>query len=168
MSDSIIVIAKETETVLVSAPGPQGEGVPAGGTTNQLLAKNSNTSFDTGWTTYEDDVHRWSKQQYYLLSTLTISGSNVISWDWNTQPEAKITLPHGATYTLNMPTNRQPGVRTLRAYQDSTGGAALIFNSSYVLDNSIAFLTFGANTFLDLYFKDDGTYISVFGAEYAP
>lgn len=31
------------------ADGADGEGVPTGGSTGQLLAKNSNTSFDTGW-----------------------------------------------------------------------------------------------------------------------
>lgn len=30
-------------------PGAPGEGVPTGGTTDQLLAKNSNTDFDTKW-----------------------------------------------------------------------------------------------------------------------
>lgn len=29
--------------------GPAGQGVPIGGTTNQVLAKNSNTNFDTKW-----------------------------------------------------------------------------------------------------------------------
>lgn len=31
--------------------GPAGVGVPAGGTTGQILAKNSNTDYDTGWVT---------------------------------------------------------------------------------------------------------------------
>ncbi len=30
-------------------PGGGGGGVPAGGTTGQVLAKNSNTDFDVGW-----------------------------------------------------------------------------------------------------------------------
>jgi hypothetical protein len=171
MSDTIIVIAKETETILVSASGPQGAsgpGVPAGGTANQLLLKNSGTNYDAGWTTYEGNVHSWNKQQYYTLSTLSIGGGNTIAWDWNTQPEAKIILPHGVTYTLSMPSNRQPGVRTLRAYQDSTGGGILTVNSGYVIDTSIVSPTFVANSFIDLYFKDDGTNITVFGAEYIP
>lgn len=32
-------------------PGPPGQGVPAGGTTGQVLTKNSNTNFDTSWQT---------------------------------------------------------------------------------------------------------------------
>ncbi len=31
--------------------GTNGQGVPVGGTTNQVLTKNSNTDFDTGWVT---------------------------------------------------------------------------------------------------------------------
>lgn len=171
MSDTIIVIAQETQTVIVSAPGPQGEsgpGVPLGGTAGQLLHKNSGTHFDTVWTSYQDNVHGWSRQQYYSLSTLSIGAGNSIDWDWNLQPEAKVNLTNGVTYTLNMPTNRQPGVRTLRAYQNATGGGILTFNSSYLLDAGLSSLAFAASSFLDLYFKDDGTYITVFGAEYTP
>lgn len=40
-------------TAILSGPtgptGPAGEGVPTGGTTGQVLAKNSNTNFDTEW-----------------------------------------------------------------------------------------------------------------------
>lgn len=31
--------------------GPAGQGVPVGGTTNQVLAKASNTNYDTAWVT---------------------------------------------------------------------------------------------------------------------
>ena len=34
----------------VGPQGPPGQGVPTGGTTGQLLAKNSATDYDTGWT----------------------------------------------------------------------------------------------------------------------
>lgn len=37
--------------VTISTPGPAGVGVPAGGTTGQVLAKNSNTDYDTTWVT---------------------------------------------------------------------------------------------------------------------
>jgi hypothetical protein len=35
----------------LSAAGAPGQGVPTGGTTNQVLAKNSSTNYDTGWIT---------------------------------------------------------------------------------------------------------------------
>jgi len=56
-----IVVKPQKKTIVVSTPttlvvkvhsgpaGPAGPGVPAGGTTGQHLAKNSNTSYDTEW-----------------------------------------------------------------------------------------------------------------------
>lgn len=38
-----------TESSLVGPAGPTGPGVPNGGTTKQILAKNSSTNDDTGW-----------------------------------------------------------------------------------------------------------------------
>lgn len=35
--------------IYVTSQGAQGVGVPSGGLTGQLLIKNSNDSFDTGW-----------------------------------------------------------------------------------------------------------------------
>jgi hypothetical protein len=48
-----VTVNETTHTVVVTTPGPAGpagEGVPEGGTTGQVLAKVSGTSFDTGWT----------------------------------------------------------------------------------------------------------------------
>ncbi len=170
MSDFIIIELKTTETVLVSSTGPQGPaglGFPTGGTTGQWLIKNSATNFDTVWGVPGlDIVSAWSRQQYYALSTLAINGDYSIDWNWNTQPEATVTLINGHSYTLNMPSNRQPGIKTLRVYQDSTGGAVLGFNSTYIIDTSLNGMTFAADTFADLYFKDDGVNLIVFGTEY--
>lgn len=55
MSQEIIIVQSGSitrEVVVVSQAGPQGaagEGVPVGGTTGQVLAKASNTNFDTEW-----------------------------------------------------------------------------------------------------------------------
>lgn len=49
-----IIINEETNEIIISsvgAQGPQGEGVPQGGTTGQVLAKQSNADFDTEWVT---------------------------------------------------------------------------------------------------------------------
>jgi hypothetical protein len=48
-----VTVDETTNTVVITTPGPAGpagEGVPGGGTTGQVLAKTSNTSFDTDWT----------------------------------------------------------------------------------------------------------------------
>jgi hypothetical protein len=73
MSDQLIIqetsnklIITETETQVIiqeqigklviqdqAAQGPAGQGVPMGGTINQALTKNSNTDYDTEWTTID-------------------------------------------------------------------------------------------------------------------
>lgn len=41
------------ESGLQGAPGAAGQGVPIGGTTGQILSKNSGTDYDTGWSNAE-------------------------------------------------------------------------------------------------------------------
>lgn len=50
MSDIIVEVTGENQ-VTIQYPGPAGVGVPAGGTTNQVLAKASNVDYDTTWVT---------------------------------------------------------------------------------------------------------------------
>ena len=47
--NQITIQLNSANQVSVSTPGPAGTGVPAGGTTGQVLAKNSNTDYDTTW-----------------------------------------------------------------------------------------------------------------------
>ena len=50
MSDvQIAVIDQQNTQVTLAVPGIQGEGVPSGGTTGQLLAKASGTDYDIEW-----------------------------------------------------------------------------------------------------------------------
>ena len=55
VNDEIVNIDVIDEPVLVNVvnspgvPGAPGQGVPVGGTTGQVLAKNSNTNYDTEW-----------------------------------------------------------------------------------------------------------------------
>lgn len=149
MSDENIIVIQQQVTQLVNivAAGPQG--IP--GTTEML-----------------NTVNQWNKQQYHPLSTLTINGDNTIDWNWDTQPQAKLHLNGPAFYFLNIPTNRQPGVRTLRVYQNSIGFGIILPNPAFIIDLNLSAVTFAANSFLDLYFKDDGTYIVVSGSEYLP
>lgn len=48
---SVEVTVTAPNQITVETPGPAGVGVPAGGTTGQVLAKNSNTDYDTTWVT---------------------------------------------------------------------------------------------------------------------
>lgn len=43
------VLASKGDTGATGADGADGQGVPTGGTTGQILAKNSNTNYDTEW-----------------------------------------------------------------------------------------------------------------------
>lgn len=62
---TVVNSTPRTAAVTVNIPGPAGPGVPAGGTTGQILAKKSDSDFDTYWiiaptgggtggTTYDD------------------------------------------------------------------------------------------------------------------
>ena len=44
-----VIIQGETEIIVIQESGLPGVGVPAGGTTGQVLAKNSGTDYDTEW-----------------------------------------------------------------------------------------------------------------------
>ena len=46
-----VTITEEENTVTIAAPGPAGPGVPQGGSTGQVLAKESNTDYETEWVT---------------------------------------------------------------------------------------------------------------------
>lgn len=69
------------------ADGADGVGVPTGGTTGQVLAKNSSTNYDTGWVTptggsggvgadgwIDDTAETWT---YVSASSFKITGTNV-------------------------------------------------------------------------------------------
>ncbi len=46
-----LIVSDDRVVITVGASGPQGVGVPAGGTTGQVLAKASGTNYDTEWVT---------------------------------------------------------------------------------------------------------------------
>lgn len=58
------------------APGADGVGVPAGGTTGQLLAKNSNTDYDTEWVDTPDGLPSQTGNSGKYLTT----DGTVASW----------------------------------------------------------------------------------------
>ena len=68
-------------------PGPTGPGVPTGGTTGQVLAKNSDSAFDTVWKTLESSGGGLTKlvgtqEKPIDLSTLTETGIYVCDGYW--------------------------------------------------------------------------------------
>lgn len=83
-------------------PGGGGGTVPAGGTTNQVLAKNSNANFDTGWVNQSGGGAPTTAQ--YLTGaadgTLTaervVTDTTTIAWDLTTASQAKANVPNGS------------------------------------------------------------------------
>ena len=51
MSNDQIEFQVDTPSISIGIPGVPGIGVPGGGTSGQVLTKNSNVDYDTGWST---------------------------------------------------------------------------------------------------------------------
>jgi hypothetical protein len=56
-----------TGVSLIGPAGTNGTGVPTGGTTGQVLAKNSNTNFDTAWVTASGGGGSYIPDHFYRL-----------------------------------------------------------------------------------------------------
>jgi hypothetical protein len=52
-ASNISVLLQSPSNVSYTTPGPQGVGVPSGGTTDQALTKQSNVNYDTHWKTID-------------------------------------------------------------------------------------------------------------------
>lgn len=108
-------------TVEISAPGPAGPpgpGVPVGGTTYQLLAKASNTNFDTEWTS----TPQVDKLAFDLAAAATAETGQLA---WNAD-ELTLDLGKGGGTTL------QIGQEQLTLCRNGTGstipkGAGVMF-----------------------------------------
>jgi hypothetical protein len=91
VNDEIVNIDVIDEPVLVNVvnspgvPGAPGQGVPVGGTTGQVLAKNSNTNYDTEWVDVSGGV--WG----------TITGTLSNQTDLQNALNAKFDDPTGTT-----------------------------------------------------------------------
>jgi hypothetical protein len=91
VNDEIVNIDVIDEPVLVNVvnspgvPGAPGQGVPVGGTTGQVLAKNSNTNYDTEWVDVSGGA--WG----------TITGTLSNQTDLQTALNAKFDDPTGTT-----------------------------------------------------------------------
>jgi hypothetical protein len=76
------------EPILVGQKGDTGEGVPAGGSTGQVLAKASGTNYDTAWEAVEDlgarvgtgiSTYPADSNNYYGWPSLTLNGNRIIA-----------------------------------------------------------------------------------------
>jgi hypothetical protein len=91
VNDEIVNIDVIDEPVLVNVinspgvPGAPGQGVPVGGTTGQVLAKNSNTNYDTEWVDVSGGA--WG----------TITGTLSNQTDLQTALDGKFDDPTGTT-----------------------------------------------------------------------
>ena len=95
-----VTINETTNTVTVASPGPAGIGVPAGGSTGQILAKSSGSDYATEWVTNAADgvtsitpaADNGSGTAITSTGTITILGGETMD---ATVSGTTITIAHG-------------------------------------------------------------------------
>ena len=108
-----------TSLAVLGATGPQGdpgEGVPVGGTTGQVLAKNSNTDYDTEWI----DPPAGSGGGFEPRDTTTVTTASLSS---NNTENVSLTLKPGYR-VLCIETDRAARVRAYGSSASRTADAA--------------------------------------------
>ena len=90
-------VSEQPTNVVVSGVGPQGpagEGVPTGGTSGQILVKNSATNFDTGWSSTNATLGEYGLSagyyQYDTTPTNTPADQGTTYWDDSAETVALI------------------------------------------------------------------------------
>ncbi len=100
VTDQIIEIS---ETGLQGPQGPAGPGVPIGGTTGQILAKNSATNYDTLW--IDNAVGTVTSVNASGVSGISVSGGPVTSSGTllitNTAPDQIVSLTGTGTTSIS-------------------------------------------------------------------
>lgn len=82
------------------ATGATGQGIPSGGTTSQVLSKNSNTDFDTGWSTLQSMAYtlQASTQGFNPNDGTTYYiGMQAGNTPFNNADRAKVHIPRAGT-----------------------------------------------------------------------
>jgi hypothetical protein len=72
-----ITVSAPNPLVQVFSEGPQGPGVPRGGTTRQLLEKVSGDDFDTDWT----DTPAVRRMSFSTSDAATLDAAGDLGWD---------------------------------------------------------------------------------------
>lgn len=102
-----------------------------------------------------DTVRSYTRQQYFARQTLTDAAT--ITWDGDTQQDAKVTL--GGNRTLgNLSNKKNGGKYSLWVFQDATGGRTLSYSSDYKgINGVLPVIGTGANDLTIISFESDGT-----------
>jgi hypothetical protein len=100
VTDQIISIS---QTGLQGPQGPAGPGVPMGGTSGQILAKNSSTNYDTLW--INNAVGTVTSINASGVNGISVSGAPITSSGTllitNTAPDQVVSLTQGGTTTIS-------------------------------------------------------------------
>ena len=100
VTDQIILIA---QTGLPGPQGPPGPGVAVGGTTGQILAKNSATNYDTLW--IDNKVGTVTSINASGVTGISVSGGPITSSGTllitNTAPDQIVSLTQGGTTSIS-------------------------------------------------------------------
>ena len=95
ITEDVINVVVTEETINIEASGgqgpvgPTGQGVPTGGTSGQVLAKNSSTNYDTSWITY--DNANWDTAYNRSLVSASVTGTTTKTLTLNEQSGNTIT-----------------------------------------------------------------------------
>lgn len=104
---------------------------------------------------FNDTVQEYTKQHYFLATTLTAATN--VSWDLDDDESTEIVLDQNVT--MDNPTNMQAGGRyTLRVIQDSVGSRTITWGTAYKWSGGTApTLTTGVDSIDVIRFRCDGT-----------
>ena len=143
------------QTIASHSAGLVGQGVPSGGTTGQILAKKSNTDYDTEWVAKDSGIFwvTYNVTTYSQIKAADVSGKlpvirmNVVSSNSYTTSEFYLTrlTDSSAVFVADNPTSY--GIRTMVVICDSSDVWSMdysAYDSEYVAYNSAT--TYSAGT----------------------
>ena len=141
-----VVVTPDTNTVVVSTPGPagaDGQGVPVGGSTGQVLSKVNSTNYNTQWssatsgtvTSITPASDGGSGTAITGAGTITIAGGNVLT---STTSGTTITVNHDAAGSTGVGKS-YPSSITVDSYGHVVGSGSTV--TPLVASNNLSDVT---------------------------
>jgi hypothetical protein len=138
--------------------GTNGQGVPVGGTTEQILTKNSSTNYDTGWSS-DLSVNEITATGAVSAASLASSG-NISFTTTGTANLATGATVSGSTKTVNLGTAGASGSNSLVTVGSQTSGSnnRLVLSGLIMENTTIAASAATGTVNLDSYTNKNATY----------
>lgn len=115
--------------------------IPTGGTTGQVLGKNSNTSFDTGWKNSVTSVGLSLPASDFTVTNSPVTTSGTLTGAWVVAPTGTGAVVRATSPTLVAPAMSNPAITGVMAYGGVTINAAVTGTGNMVLSNSPTLVT---------------------------